>query len=221
MHYSIRLTLPHQADSTARLKDFTANYKNFLFTGHSQGAERPHYHVYIESDLKNQALRKRIKTAFPECVGNKGYSIKELDEQRLDEHLRYLCRDEEPGVVMSSMNEETITNYNNEYYEKQEEFKKEQKKISLGSTFEIIKWIEQNPEIIKSQDDIRCNFVRKTEGYNPLEIGTFIFEYYMRKKNMLPSKWIFRQLIDTIYMRLATENDYEGRRSQLISEYLD
>lgn len=228
-HYSIRLTIDHTDANEDRLKIFVNKYRAFLVTGHSDEAESPHYHIYIKSGLKNQALRKRIKVSFPECIGNKGYSIKQLDEQRLDEHLRYLCRDEVPGVVMSSFEEETIEEYKADYYEKQKEFKKQVKTISKGSTFEIMEFIEANPDLVKFTKGERADGLRtldqhydkKIEGYTPREIAIFVFEYYMRKKNMLPSRWIFKGLIDTIYMRAACQNEYEHRRDYLINEYLD
>lgn len=39
-------------------------------------ASRVHYQGWIRTDMKLQALRVRIKKAFPDAVGNKGYSLR-------------------------------------------------------------------------------------------------------------------------------------------------
>ena len=224
-HYSIRLTIDHNDASIEKLTTFVKKYRVFLVTGHSDKSESPHYHLYVKTSLKNQALRKRIKVSFPECIGNKGYSIKKLDELRLDEHLRYLCRDEEPGVVMSTFNEETIQEYHDDYYQQQKEFKLKVKTISKGISFEIIKFIEDNPDIIEPNNPQNCEVLgreqKKIRAYEPHEIAVFVFEYYIRNKNMLPSKWIFKSMVDTVYMRCSSENDYKARRNNIISDYLD
>lgn len=65
-------------------------------------ANRPHFQGYVHSEIKLQTLRVRLKTAFPECVGNNGYSLKTLRKD-IESYRRYLLKGtklSKPEVVM-------------------------------------------------------------------------------------------------------------------------
>lgn len=55
-----------------------------------------HYHVWLRSDCKLQALRASFKKSFPECVGNKSYSISQKAG-----NLNYVCKGPEAPDVRS------------------------------------------------------------------------------------------------------------------------
>lgn len=49
----------------------------------------PHYHLYVETDVKEQALRQRFKRKFTELKST-DYSIKKCDAARVNEYIQYL-----------------------------------------------------------------------------------------------------------------------------------
>lgn len=53
-------------------------------------ANRPHYQGVILSDIANQTLRQRVKVLFPECKGNKGYSVSKVKCE--ESYRRYLLK---------------------------------------------------------------------------------------------------------------------------------
>lgn len=53
-------------------------------------ASRPHYQGWIRTDIKEGTLRPRIKKAFPECVGNKGYSLGKVRD--FESYSRYVLK---------------------------------------------------------------------------------------------------------------------------------
>lgn len=53
-------------------------------------AARPHFQGWIRTDIKDKALRSRVKKAFPECIGNKGYSLGKVRD--LEAYSRYVLK---------------------------------------------------------------------------------------------------------------------------------
>jgi len=60
-----------------------------------------HVHLIIDSSSDIKKLRNSFVRTFPECVGNKGYSLKLCDDD-YDAYIRYICkgpdRDIEPII---------------------------------------------------------------------------------------------------------------------------
>lgn len=53
-------------------------------------ANRNHYQGWVRCDVKPQAIRARLKKAFPECVGNKAYSISAVKD--FEAYSRYILK---------------------------------------------------------------------------------------------------------------------------------
>lgn len=53
-------------------------------------ATRTHFQGWVRTDVKPQAFRARIKKAFPECVGNKGYSCATVRD--FESYSRYILK---------------------------------------------------------------------------------------------------------------------------------
>lgn len=84
--------------------------------------ENPHVHLIIWSEKKLEALRKSFKRAFPEHVGNKGYSIKVCDDDT-DAYMRYMCKGKDkntlPRVVYRmglDYTDDNIKRYHEQYW---------------------------------------------------------------------------------------------------------
>lgn len=63
----------------------------FLLVRHTDKNQRnEHVHGWIRTLLALPTVRLRIKKTYPECYGNKGYSLTPCDESRRDEYLTYM-----------------------------------------------------------------------------------------------------------------------------------
>lgn len=63
-------------------------------------ASRVHYQAWFRTDLSQPTFRARLKAAFPECVGNKGYSLTKVrDQEAYERYLMKGTREEMPDVV--------------------------------------------------------------------------------------------------------------------------
>lgn len=49
----------------------------------------PHYHAFVETDLKDNALRQRFKRRFP-FLAPSDFSIKKCDPDRVNDYVQYL-----------------------------------------------------------------------------------------------------------------------------------
>lgn len=82
----------HELDQTFRVrvlaffKDINGSY---VFARETDAA-RAHYQGWVRCDIKQQALRARLKKHFPECVGNKGYSISLVKDH--EAYSRYILK---------------------------------------------------------------------------------------------------------------------------------
>lgn len=62
---------------------------SYVFARETEAA-RSHFQGWIRCDIKQQALRARLKKAFPECVGNRGYSISQVKDH--EAYSRYILK---------------------------------------------------------------------------------------------------------------------------------
>lgn len=77
-------------DTRSRLCDFVKSIAGSYVFARETDATRTHLQGWIRCDLKQQALRARLKKAFPECVGNKGYSISLVKDH--EKYARYILK---------------------------------------------------------------------------------------------------------------------------------
>lgn len=83
-------------------------------------ATRTHFQGWLRCGIKHQALRVRIKKAFPECVGNRAYSVGIVKD--FEKYSRYILkgtREEVADVVTYhgiEINEQVIANEHRIYW---------------------------------------------------------------------------------------------------------
>lgn len=77
-------------DVCSRLCDFVKSIPGSYVFARETEATRAHFQGWIRSDIKQQAFRVRLKKAFPECVGNKQYSITMVKCH--DSYARYILK---------------------------------------------------------------------------------------------------------------------------------
>lgn len=65
--------------------------------------DNKHVHLVLDSESDIKKLRNAFTRAFPECVGNKGYSLKLCDDD-FNAYIRYICKGDgkdSPPVIWS------------------------------------------------------------------------------------------------------------------------
>lgn len=77
-------------DCRSRIASFVESSGGSYVVAREADANRIHYQGWLRCDVKPQALRARLKKAFPECVGNKGYSISNVKD--FDAYSRYILK---------------------------------------------------------------------------------------------------------------------------------
>lgn len=76
-------------------------FDGYIVAFEQPSAENPHIHCILDGQKTEKAVRSSFTRAFPECVGNKGYSLKECNDDH-DAYIRYICKGvdkETPPVI--------------------------------------------------------------------------------------------------------------------------
>lgn len=121
--YALRI---HEFDGTTRAKvqSFCAKAEGSYMCVRETDATRTHYQGWIRTDLKEQALRRRLKLAFPEAVGNKGYSLTNVkDYERYHAYILKGTKEVLPEIVCYSgidMTPEDIEETHKRYWREHE-----------------------------------------------------------------------------------------------------
>lgn len=98
------------------------------------GEANEHYHWYLETDLKIQALRIALVRSVPELKGNAGYSLSEVKDQ--EKYLRYMAKGESDGAGVAAAwrhgllwSDEKLEELHEEYWTENRRLKK--RKVGL------------------------------------------------------------------------------------------
>lgn len=116
-------------------------------------ATRVHYQGWIRCDVKPQALRVRLKKAFPECVGNKGYSLTAVKDE--DAYKRYILKGtkEEMAQVVCHCGIEITSEYlaaeHRAYWSKAEKAGKSNRSV----VEEVSEWVaaQEWPDVLSKE----------------------------------------------------------------------
>lgn len=92
--YAVRIheqPLANDPDGTRRrVRDFAQSVDDSYVFVRETDASRTHFQGWIRTTLKCQALRVRLKKAFPECVGNGAYSLRPCKD--FDKYFNYILK---------------------------------------------------------------------------------------------------------------------------------
>lgn len=86
-----------------RISEWMSKEANGFIVAFEISGDNKHIHAIINTDKKLKPLRSSFVRAFPECVGNKGYSLKECNDD-FDAYIRYICKGngkDDPPVIWS------------------------------------------------------------------------------------------------------------------------
>lgn len=102
--YAIRMDVEDTGAWKKRVSEwFSANGNGYIVVFETAGedGENKHIHAILDSIKSDKQLRNALTRAFPECVGNKGYSLK-LCGDDYEAYIRYICKGDseaDPPVV--------------------------------------------------------------------------------------------------------------------------
>lgn len=87
--YAVRI---HEvgSDIRERLLQFVSNLDGSYVFARETEATRVHFQGWVRTSVKPQAFRARLKKSFPECVGNKGYSVSQVKDH--EAYSRYILK---------------------------------------------------------------------------------------------------------------------------------
>lgn len=74
-----------------RISDWCSKVADGFIVAYEVEGENRHIHAILDSSKEIKKLRSDFTRSFPECVGNKGYSLKECDDN-YDAYIRYICK---------------------------------------------------------------------------------------------------------------------------------
>lgn len=99
LRYAIRMDV--DPSFKRRVSDWFSSAGNGYIVVYEVSGDNKHIHAILDSVKSIKQLRNSLTNSFPECVGNKGYSLKVCDDN-YDAYIRYICKgsspDEEPIV---------------------------------------------------------------------------------------------------------------------------
>lgn len=93
--YALRLDV--QIHWTDRVSKWCSENGNGFIVVFEAAGDNLHIHAIIDSVKSIKVLRSSITRSFPECVGNKGYSLKLCDDN-YDAYIRYICKGEDAST---------------------------------------------------------------------------------------------------------------------------
>lgn len=88
--YALRADLS-DSDKENLSKWCTENADGFIVARETVEGENPHIHAILETTKTLKAVRSSFVRAFPNCSGNKGYSLKQCNDDWAA-YVRYICK---------------------------------------------------------------------------------------------------------------------------------
>lgn len=101
LRYALRLDVFDTDTFRKRVSDWLSASANAFLCVKELSNDNHHVHIIMDSVKSIKVLRSSLTRAFPECVGNKGYSLKVCDDD-YDAYIRYICKGgsvDDPPVV--------------------------------------------------------------------------------------------------------------------------
>lgn len=90
----MRVDMVNEATGEKLVKYCNESFDEFLIV-YENADGNEHYHVHGYSNARIATLRQQFRRKFPENSGNKGYELKECDDE-VNGYLRYLAKGDSP-----------------------------------------------------------------------------------------------------------------------------
>jgi hypothetical protein len=91
LRYALRLDV--DVNWTDRVSKWCSSNADGFIVAFEAAGDNLHIHAILDSPKSITQLRQALTRAFPERVGNKGYSLKVCDDN-YDAYIRYICKGE-------------------------------------------------------------------------------------------------------------------------------
>ena len=150
--------------------------------------DNPHVQSYIETELKQPALRVRIRNVMGK--GNRAYSLKEMERYPI-EYLSYIMK-EDPNPVWRNIPDEVVSEAN----EYQEEYKKSRKKKKEIKVLDVL--------LAQCQEEKACTVS---------SIYDVVVDYHLNN-SLLINDFRLKSYIQTLMFKLNPI--YRGNHKRLI-----
>lgn len=172
-------------------------FKRVLCLPHSgRKGDNAHFHLVIDSDYNQDALRKELKKYFSQGKGNQHMSIKVWDGDT--KACSYLFKEETEPIIVKGFSDKEIYNF-----KKQDQFIKET--IDAGQPKKVIEIIAKS---CKSEDK-----------WKHKDICFKIFDYYRSKGDWMPNKFQMERYIRAVQTLLCDEpSDWECMKANWYNE---
>lgn len=130
-------------DCVPSLVAWLGNYGGYLVVRErGDGAENPHVHAYIDSEVEIRIVRQSFNRKFPAFVGNGKYSLTKVDDE--DKYLRYMCKGEDAehgpdvaGMMGVRFTDAWIAETHRKYWEVAQQVREAQQRRKR-SVFEVV-----------------------------------------------------------------------------------
>lgn len=215
---AIRIT----ADNDTALGEFLSQYPALACKegpDMEKHCRKDHYHIYLQSKLTNEGLKKQIYKLFetPDCEkGNQFLAFSRIitDEEHknykggLDGYLRYICKGKEktyPNIVFNSLDYNTDDYYEryweiNYQYKEDAKTKREAKRTNKQNFKD---WFISNH--VNSSQDIG----KHTMSLTKKNICIMMYNFYKDNEWELPSPSQGEIIVNDLYFRFSDNHDLE------------
>jgi len=223
MYYRIRVDQIEGVE----VEDFEAicEPKVSVLVHHILPTGNPHYHYLIDTDVKENTLRQRIKRKYP-SLKSTDYSIKKADDERINEYVQYLFNTKHG-------NKSTLISANNFDNDILEDLKKQAQKVSdeydatksrhkVATMYELAEEIHRQVNKTFTIDDLGTTALQDHLQLGlPINIEEYVDATMMvcRKHRKGFDEFMVRKLITTALAQSAKGRLYV--RSRILTYYLD
>lgn len=90
---ALRVDVPAIQGFKQKFISWVSKFDGYIVAHEAPTVENKHVHCIIETKKSEKAFRSAFVREFPECVGNKGYSLKVCDDD-YEAYIRYICKGE-------------------------------------------------------------------------------------------------------------------------------
>jgi len=97
VRYALRLDVFNTDVFKSRVSTWLSANGNGFIAAYEVANDNHHIHVILDSVKSMKVLRSSLTRSFPECVGNKGYSMKVCDDD-YEAYIRYICKGEDKSM---------------------------------------------------------------------------------------------------------------------------
>jgi len=210
--YCVRINAHEGYGDKIRMLPANTDYEAIAGVLH-KGAkgENPHYHLVIKTQVRDQALRVRLRKIFAEGKGNSHMSIKAWDGNI--DAISYLFHENPEGQLFLNYNipEETVQKARARNIEVQDKMEKAKERASYKIEEELLQIYRQRQATAERRD--------QQIVLSEMDIAKDIILHALRRDKYIPNDFLLKSMARKIQFKLLNgdDNDEELFAKRLIS----